>query len=155
MLKENLVKGLSVALLLFFVLPAVAQVGISPQQQQQSNEVTDEQLKTFAAITGELEQMQASSREDMEKILEDHGMTVDRFNEIMQAMQTGAEIELSDEERERFELINEKIQEYQQGNQQKAIAVLEKHGMDQQLYMQIQQQLQTDPRLQERYEELK
>lgn len=155
MFNLNLIKSLSVTLLLLCILPATAQVGVSPQQQQQAQQITDAQLKTYAQITKELEELQAGSRGDMEQILEDHGMTIERYNEIMQAMQTGGEVELSDEERQRFEQINEKIQEYQRSNQQKAIAVLEKHGMSQQVYMQIQQQLQTDPRLQERYRELK
>ena len=50
-------------------------------------EVTDEELKMHAAIVGELEKMQPELETKMEAIIEDSGLTLDRYKAVAMALQ--------------------------------------------------------------------
>ncbi|WP_416441776.1 DUF4168 domain-containing protein [Leeuwenhoekiella sp. A16] len=50
-------------------------------------EVTDEEMKMHAAIVGELEKMQPELETKMEAIIEDSGLTLDRYKAVAMALQ--------------------------------------------------------------------
>ncbi|MFO8055140.1 MAG: DUF4168 domain-containing protein [Bacteroidales bacterium] len=153
MFKTNLKAISGILVMLLFSLPLFAQVGME-QQGQQDDEITDEDLKKFAKVSEDLDKMQEESNAEMEEIIKKNGMELQRFNEIMQAKRSGQEVEMEDGEEEKFQKINQELQEYQQGNQQKAVDVLDKRDLSQQKYMAIRQKLQTDKELQQRLEKI-
>ncbi|MCF8218113.1 MAG: DUF4168 domain-containing protein [Bacteroidales bacterium] len=139
----------TVLLLAVFTMSLSAQT-VTPQQQQQGGEITDADLKKYAKVSKDLEEMQKGGQADQKKIVKDHGMEVARFSEISRAKQSGQDIEMTAEEEAKFKKISQKLQEYNKQHQQKAMDILKKHNMQQQKYMQIRQKLRQDKELQKR-----
>ncbi|MGM0612319.1 MAG: DUF4168 domain-containing protein [Bacteroidota bacterium] len=152
MIIKKMTTAFTVILLAVFTMSLSAQTVTPQQQQQQGGEITDADLKKYAKVSKDLEEMQQGGQEAQKKIVEDNGMEVSRFTEISRAKQSGQDIDMTSDEEAKFEKISQKLQEYNQKNQQKAQSILEKHEMDQQKYMQIRQQLSQDEELQKRLE---
>ena len=54
---------------------------------QASVEASDEELKKHAAVIGELEKMQPELEAKMETIIEENGLTLDRYKAVAMALQ--------------------------------------------------------------------
>ncbi|MCF8331964.1 MAG: DUF4168 domain-containing protein [Bacteroidales bacterium] len=139
----------TVLLMAVFTFNLTAQT-VTPSQKQGDDKISDADLKKYTKVSDGLSEMQQNSRAEMEAIVKDNGMELNRFSEISRAKQSGNEIEMTGEEEKNYNTISRKIQEYNQKNQQKAMQILKKHSLSQQKFMQIRQQLRSDKELQTR-----
>ncbi len=112
---------------------------------------TDEELEKFAGAVMQVMTIQQEGQGEMIGIIEEHGMTVERFNEIMmQAQEMPLEqVEATEEEKETYLEVIEKIDEIQIGLEEELVEAIEEEGLSIEKYEEIMQEYQQNPELQQ------
>lgn len=154
MQKKKFMTALTMLLVMVMSTSGITQTVTPSQQQQNGDEITDADLKKYVNISRAMQEMQQSSQQEMTKIVEDQGMKVQRYSEIARSKQSGNEVEMTDNEKGKFEAIQTKLQEYNANYQKKVQGVLEDNSMSQQKFMQIRQQLSQSQELQNRLKQI-
>ena len=112
---------------------------------------TDEELEKFAGAVMQVMTIQQEGQGEMIGIIEEHGMTVERFNEIMmQAQEMPLEqVEATEEEKETYLEVIEMIDEIQIGLEEELVEAIEEEGLSIEKYEEIMQEYQQNPELQQ------
>ncbi len=112
---------------------------------------SDEELEKFANAILQVMTIQHEGQAEMIEIIEDHGMTVERFNEIMmQAQEMPLEqVEATEEEKEVYLEVIEQIDEIQIELEEELVEVIEEEGLSIEKYEEIMQEYQQNPELQQ------
>jgi len=149
---------------LSFILFLGVQTALAQQQMQQPqaatpDDVSDEELAQFAQTLNELEPLQLELQSDIENLVNSENMEMERFQEIMIAMQNpqmADQADISDEEQEKIGKMQPKLVELQMGAQQKMVSVIEDNGLEIQRYRElmlgVQQHQELATRLQSKLE---
>lgn len=156
MIKYMNTTGIMVAILALFATTVQAQFQ-QPPQEAPSIEVSDEELVTFIDASMKAHNVQMKSEEEMIGILDDEGLSVEAFNEIMQSVQMGEVLEDLDitlDEMEQFENASEKIEKVQEKMNIELVKAIENEGLDMMRFQEINMAIQQDPELQQRAQEL-
>jgi hypothetical protein len=133
------------------------QPGQMPQGQSQAEvpNISDEELKQFAAIAQELQVINQASQQEMMAAIEAEGMKVDRYTQIQQAQQDPSkESDATAEEMKTFEAVNKKLQEVQMGAQEKMTKKLVDAGLSEEWYQQTAMAIQSNQELMMRFQQL-
>ncbi len=134
-----------------FLLSAQASAQQLPMQQSPSPaEYSDEELIVFVNVAQKVLPLQQESQMKMIGEIEEENLTVDKFNEIMNAHSTGGNIEATDEELAAFNNAIEGIQEVQAEYEVVITEVIVEEGMAPAKYQEIITSYQQDPELQMR-----
>ncbi len=122
----------------------------------QNQEYNDDELKKFANVVVEVISIQQQGQMQMISIIEDHEMSIQRFNEIMVESQEKPleEIQGTEQEKEVFADISVQIMEVQEELNDQIIKKIEDNDMALERYEQILQAYQQSPELQERVKNL-
>ncbi len=118
---------------------------------------SDDELKGFANAFVQVMSIQQQGQMQMIEQIEEHDMTVQRFNEIyMQSMEMPLEdIEFtSPEEMEAFEGVSAEIEKIQAELEGVLIDTIEEEGLSIQKYEEIITEYQQNPELQQRIQQL-
>lgn len=154
---KNLLLTSSIALSLAIALPTQAQTPpaetepVLPESTQAA-ELSEAELEQFASVVGRLQAIQENTRTESIEVIEDEGLSRERFNEILQAQQNPQaqpETEITDEELSSFQsalLVVADIQEEARSQMQAAIT---EEGMPVTRFNEILAMVQQDPSLQE------
>ena len=112
---------------------------------------TDDELEKFAGAVMQVMTIQQEGQGEMIGIIEEHGMTVERFNEIMmQAQEMPLEqVEATEEEKETYLEVIEMIDEIQIGLEEELVEAIEEEGLSIEKYEEIMQEYQQNPELQQ------
>ena len=141
----------SLMLISAFLLSAQASAQQLPMQQSPSPaEYSDEELIVFVNVAQKVLPLQQESQMKMIGEIEEENLTVDKFNEIMNAHSTGGNIEATDEELAAFNNAIEGIQEVQAEYEVVITEVIVEEGMAPAKYQEIITSYQQDPELQMR-----
>ncbi len=141
-----------VLLLVFAATPAHGQFQ-QPPQPQQAIDVSDEELQLFLDASLKAQEIQMELQMEMIAIVEDEGLEVQTYNDILEGLQMGAspeDMDMSTEEIEKFENASDQIGEIEEEMEVKLIATIEDEGMDLDRYQEIFAAIQTDPELQQK-----
>ncbi len=137
------------------IVISATQVQDSPPMAQSVSveDVTDENLEQFAEASSKIFAIQDEAEEQITGLIEEKGLTGQRYVEIVMAendpeQQTDA----TEEEKEKAYEISEQVQTIDSQLHQKAVEVIEENGLSVERYQQIAMALQSSPELQERYE---
>lgn len=137
----------------FAVSSAFAQ-GMGQQQQMPdvptSEDVSEEELNKFVETISELEPIQVQLQSDMQKVIQDQDISVERFQQLMQAMQNpqmAQQVEITDEERQQIQEIQPELSDLQMKAQEEMVKKIEDNGMDMQRYQAIMMGAQQDQQL--------
>lgn len=137
----------------FAVSSAFAQ-GMGQQQQMPdvptSEDVSEEELNKFVETISELEPIQVQLQSDMQKVIQDQDISVERFQQLMQAMQNpqmAQQVEITDEERQQIQEIQPELSDIQMKAQEEMVKKIEDNGMDMQRYQAIMMGAQQDQQL--------
>jgi hypothetical protein len=123
-------------------------------QELQQKPVTDAEIKSFAAVFTEIQVINQEAQQTMVDAITEEGMEIQRFTEIHQAMQMpDQQIDLSDDELQKFENANGEIEKIQAQSQQKMEKVIVDEGLTLNRYQEIGAALQNDPELQRKVQE--
>lgn len=91
---------------------------------------------------------------NMAQVVSNEEMDIKRFNEIHKAsLDPAVEVEISGEEKEKYDEIVTQIEEIQLDFQSKIEETIKENGLTVERYQDIATRLQTDPELQERLKE--
>ncbi len=145
------VKILSIFAILFVYLglmPSAAQQ--LPQQQMQPAEYTDDELVVFITVAQKVMPLQQESQEEMIEKIEDEDLTVEKFNNILEAHSTGQEADATADEIQSFNTAMEAIQEIQFEYEHLIVETITDEGMAPAKYEEILANYQQDPELQMR-----
>jgi len=152
----KVLKSLSVLLIgiLFGASVAFAQ-GMDQQQQQQpdlptSADVSDEELTQFVQTIADIEPIQMEAQAEIEKAVEEEELDFERFQQLMMAMQNpqmADQVEMSEEEEQKIQNIQPKLQEIQMGAEEEIIAKIEDNGLNVDRYQAIMMGAQQDQEL--------
>lgn len=138
----------------FFAFTAIMAMSIPSMAQDQ--EYSDEELQQFADVVVEVITIQQQTQMQMIGIIEEHEMSIQRFNEMMVESQEKPleEVEATEQEKEVFADISVQIMEIQDGMNDQIIKKIEDSGLTVERYEQILQDYQQSPELQERVKNL-
>ncbi|KMQ50496.1 hypothetical protein CHISP_2614 [Chitinispirillum alkaliphilum] len=118
-------------------------------------EISDEELLEFIRVNEELMELQNEAEQEMLGVIEEHGMTPERYNEIaMMENNPQMESDASPQELETARQISEKIHAIQYSLQENALSIIERSQLTPERFQEIGMTLQTSPELQQRLHEL-
>lgn len=120
-----------------------------------AQEVSPEELNKFA---DSFQQMQVEGQQAEQQILvviQETGLTPERFQEIQEAaMDPEKEVEASEDELKKHELVMVEIRKMQPMLESKMKTIIADNGLTIERYQEIGQALQNSPELQQRFQEL-
>ena len=154
----NLMKILKIASLLLigitFTLSSAFAQGMGQQQQMPdlptSEDVSEEELDNFVETISEIEPIQVKLQTDIEQILQEKEISIQRFQQLMQAMQNpqmAQQVEITDEERQQIQEIQPELSDLQMKAQEEMVQKIEENGMNIQRYQAIMMGAQQDQEL--------
>lgn len=155
MFKSTKIAALFLGLILTGSTAVFAQAPQMPQQQQQTVEVSDNELTEFANAFKDIQVVTQEAQQAMSEVVQEKGMEVERFSEIHEAsLNPQAEVEVTEEEQKLHEDITEELQNMQGKFQKKMEDAITKQGLSLERYEQIAMGVQADTKLQERLQAL-
>lgn len=125
--------------------------------QPEMPEVTDEELKTFVDASIKAQQIQTEAQMEMIAIVEEEGLEVETYNQILQGLQMGQsaeELEVSESDVEKFESASALIGEIEQDMEEKLIAAIEDEGLELERFQEIFMAIQSDAGLQQKMQQM-
>ncbi len=150
----KVLKSLSVILIgiLFGASVAFGQ-GMGQQQMPDlptSADVSDEELTQFVKTIADIEPIQMEAQAEIEEAVEEEELDFERFQQLMMAMQNpqmADQVEMSDEEQQKIQSIQPKLQEIQMSAEEEIIAMIEDNGLNVERYQAIMMGAQQDQEL--------
>lgn len=130
------------------------EVSLQKQKAPEMAEVTDSELKTFAAIRGEVQAMSKQLNANVMQMIQAQGMDLKRYQQIAKAKQSGQEVQYNEGEKETFNSIQDTIKQRRKGMQAGFQKLFQKHSMKRMRYLQLRKALQSDKELLMRYQKL-
>lgn len=128
-----------------FVLTVGIMIGLSaqvfaqqPEQQPVREDFTKKELKSFVEANERVRQIKLESEQNIVQAIEEQGLTISRFNEILQAQQDPEKkAEASAEELDSFNSAAQVIMKVNQNTESKMEATIEDVGLDVDTYRDI------------------
>jgi len=136
----------------FAVSSAFAQ-GMGQQQMPDlptSEDVSEEELNKFITTISDIEPIQVQLNSDIQQVIEEKDISIQRFQQLMQAMQNpqaAQQVEMTDEERQQIQEIQPELSDLQMKAQEQMVQKIEDNGMDIQRYQAIMMGAQQDQEL--------
>ncbi|MGS2763473.1 DUF4168 domain-containing protein [Sinomicrobium sp. M5D2P9] len=123
--------------------------------EQKKVDVSDDELGKIASAFQGVQEVNVKAQQEMVKTVEDNGFDIDRFNELYEASQSPEkEAEASTDEKEKFGVVMNKMQEMQSGFQKQMEDAITNEGISLDRYQEVAVALQTDTELQQRLQAL-
>ena len=163
MLKQIIMGTSTMAVLFLPSLPVFSYphhlVAQESSNESEEIEYTEEELKAlvtdFVDIIPELQKIVIDSNEEINQIIEEGGLEQDRFYEILRTPASEREEEMTQQEQEKFEQINQKVISTQQSSLWKMYSLVnEEKGMTMEEIRAIIERVQGDVELQEELQEM-
>lgn len=146
--------GLSLVLSLQPAASSLAQQRALPTVETRED-FTDEELRLFVKVRETVSEMQAETQEKTAKAIEKEGLTVERFNEILEARQDPAKsAETSREELNSFNNAAQVVVAENQKAEEQMLIAIEKEGMNIHTYREIMVAYEQSPRVKRRIDAL-
>lgn len=147
-------------LIAFFVMSAgLLTAQVPPQTPPQmpdlptSADVSDEELIQLASTIEQLEPIQLEAEEKIVETLETEGISIERFQQMMMAMQNpqmAGQVNITDDEMEKIQQLQPELMEIQGEAEQQITEKIEENGFTMDRYRSIIMGMQQDPELLER-----
>jgi len=117
----------------------------------QAQEVSDEQFDKFANAFQAVQQENMKAQEKMVNVIQDEGLTVEKFNEIHQAsLNPNAEVEASEEDMRKHKSALEKVEAMNDDIQKMMENKIQESGLTTEEFEMINQKVQADPEMQQK-----
>ncbi|MEX0593643.1 MAG: DUF4168 domain-containing protein [Balneolaceae bacterium] len=144
---------------LLLMATAVSAQQMQPQQQPQQpqapapDEISDDELLTFVATSDAIRPIQEEAQMDMRGVIEEEGISIQRFQQLMMAMQNpqmADQVEMSAEEEQSIQEMEPKLVEIETAASEEITSEIANQGLDVDRYQAIYMSLQQHPELMER-----
>jgi hypothetical protein len=126
------------------------------QQPTIDTEVSDEELDQFLDASARAQEVQMGFQQQMISIVEEEGIEVETYVQIAEGLQMGQseeDLNVSDEDMEKFNRASASIEEVGQEMDNELETVIEEEGMSIERFQEINMAIQQDPSLQQRIQE--
>ncbi|TVQ96091.1 MAG: DUF4168 domain-containing protein [Spirochaetaceae bacterium] len=153
----NMKKFLCIGVVLLIAATAVYAQDFSSPSLSGPIEVSDGELRQFVTALQDVEAVQQVVQSEMIAALDDHEISVERFNELYQAQHDPSfdiTTPASQEEQDRFALAERDLQGIQQEGQAEMLSAVAEGGLDVERFNQIYVALTQDPNLQQRIQRM-
>jgi hypothetical protein len=161
MLKNMLLGGLITTSLFLVPVAVRAQAGqlslpSSSTQAASPTSVTPIELQQFVQSIKQLQVVDRQNQQKMAKVLEEEGLSPQRFSEIGQSFQSGTNLDkpISEAEKQKFERVIEKMGKIQQESLPKQRRAILMQGLKVERFRQIDLAVQQDPTLKKRVQQM-
>ena len=125
------------------------------QLMQQAEDVTDEELNQFMSAIEQMQIINQSAQQEMIGAVQQEGMEVQRFSEIMQSQQDpNQEANATSQEMEQYAAVNKSIEEVQIRVQQEMEEKIVESGLTLDRYQEIGAIVQSSPELQQKLQSM-
>ncbi len=154
--KNTLTKKIFTSLFaLVFITVSLAMSGCGPRDAEaEGNGFTDEELKLFVEAVQQIMPLNQISQMQMMGELEDQDISIEKFNEINQALQMGQEPDATQDEMDAFNIAMDNIEEIQIEFEEILKETIEETGLSFDRYEEIIMAYEEDPELQDRIHNL-
>lgn len=130
---------------------------IPSQTVLNSSDISDEELLSFVEASDAIRPIQLQVQEDIQGAIEDHGFTMERFQEVIMVFQNpemDVEEFLTGNEEEALDRMEPVLMELEMNARDSMIDEISSSGLEVERYQQIFMALQQDPDLMERIQML-
>jgi len=143
--------------LFFIFLMGITAVSAQfPQQMpaQQTTEVSDGEMEQFALAFAGIQAVEQQVQPKLVKTVQDKGLEVQRFNEIMNAHQNpNQQVDATDDEMEKFAAASQEIERIQSKAQQDMFKAITEEGLTVERYQEIIAAVRNDETLQQKLQQ--
>ncbi|WP_107040159.1 DUF4168 domain-containing protein [Brumimicrobium mesophilum] len=130
----------------------IGQEQMLPAQENQTQDITDKELKKFANVYVEVQSESQKMQEKAVKTIEEEGMEIARFNEIAKAQNDpNKKADPKEEEVEKLAAINSKMSKIQSDFQAEITKLIQQEGLTLQRYQELYTAIQKDEELQQKF----
>lgn len=144
-----------------FTFSSVYAQGMGQGQQQMpdvpsSEDVSEEELNQFVTTISEIEPIQVQLQSDVQTLVQEHDISMERFQQLMMAMQNpqmADQVEITEEERESIQTIQPDLSDLQMKAEEKMIEKIQANGLNIQRYQAIMMGAQQDQELMSRLQQ--
>jgi hypothetical protein len=120
-------------------------------QVPQDTDVSDKELETFASAFQQVQALDQKAQQDMVKAVQDEGLSIERYNEILQSIEDpNQDANPTEEEQQQFDKVNKEIEVIQQKAQESMHKKIQDEGLSIERYQEIAFALQNSTELQEK-----
>ena len=143
--------------LLFLSGTAFAQGQQMQMNSAAADSISDKELKSFVKTTQEVQVLGQEMQMEMQSIIQEEDITMQRFQQIMQSQQNpqaAGDVEITEEEQEIINGLQPKLQKIGQEAQQKQIGVIQDNGLTLQRYQQIAQTVRSNPAMMQKVQKM-
>lgn len=136
-----------------FVISSAFAQGMGQQQMPDvptSEDVSEEELENFVTTISDIEPIQVQLQSDVQELVQKHDISMERFQQLMMAMQNpqmAQQVEITEEEREQIQTIQPDLSDLQMKAEEQMIEKIEDNGMNVQRYQAIMMGAQQDQEL--------
>ncbi len=155
--KMKQLSGMIFGFIMLCSFSLIAQQGSSPDSPQQNvkEDYSDKELKEFIDVNKEVAKVQQESQGKMINAIEDEGLDVNTFNEIMSSQQNQEQsINVPDGDLDKFDKAVEKVMVIQQNMESEVSSAIVESGMEVEKYEEIMLAYQYSPVVQEKVHKL-
>lgn len=139
----------------FFFLSISGIFAQLPQQPAQPTEVSDAELVQFASVFIKIQSIDQQLQQKMVAAVQNEGIEVQKFNEILNAEQNAnQEVDATEEELEKFAAAHKAVEQIQNLAQQDMQKVITDNKLTVPRYQEIMMAVQSDPELQQKLQKL-
>mgnify|MGYP006278335795 CR=1 FL=1 len=156
--KGVVVSGLIIALIFLGSQPVLCQQSGPLTKQQETIDVSDQELKEFIKVQNKLAVIQDSARQEMVAAIKGAGLDVKSFNKISKQMQGAQSMEDVDASADKVKKVQKaagKVQSIQRSMQQKQQQTINNEKMSLQRFQEIRQAAMQDRKLLQRMQLMK
>ncbi len=148
----------SAAVILGFFLVAGSVFAQGQQMQpQQPDSISDEELESFAHVTNEVQKINQESQKEVQSLLEDKDMDMQRFQQIMMSKQNpqmADSVEVTEEEQKTIDELQPKLMEMQQDSRKKMMDSMQENDLNPQRFQVIMRAVQSDQAVAQRFQKI-
>ena len=146
----------SIATIFIFMGIMLGGLSVFSQTEEPPEKYTDDELRKFASVIIDVITIQQQGQMQMISLIQDHDMSIQRFNEMMIDSQDKSleEMEGTEDEKVAFADISVRILGIQEEMEDQLIAAIQEEGLSIERYEEILMDYQQDPELQQRIQRL-
>lgn len=142
-------------IVVFFFLSISGIFAQLPQQPTQPAEVSDAELVQFASAFNKIQSIDQQLQQKMLAAVQNEGIDVQKFNEILNAQQDpNQEVDATEEELKKFASAHKAVEQIQNQAQQDMQKVITDNKLTVPRYQDIMMAIQSDPDLQQKLQKL-
>lgn len=148
----------SIALVLGFFLAAGSV--FAQGQQMQSNtadSVSNKELKKFASITQQFQKIQMDTKQQLDSMLADKDMDMQRFQKIMMSKRNPKmkdSVNITPKEKKTMKELQPKLMKMQQQSRQKMMGIIQDSGMSPQRFQAVSRAVRSNPDVMKRFQKI-